>query len=340
MPRTYNKLFDKITDFENLFAAYVKARRCKRYHQEVLRFSSRLEDELIAIQDKLIGGTYRTGSYYRFVIYEPKRREIAALPFRDRVVHHALCNVIEPLFERKFVHDSYGCRIRKGTHAGSERLIEFLRRAQRAWGKVYCLKGDIEKFFPSVDHDALKDMIRRTIRCRWTLHLIDGIIDSTPDPRGMPIGNLTSQLFANVYLNELDHFVKEKLCVRFYVRYMDDFILIHPAKERLHVWRESIAMFLHESLRLNLNSKTSVFPISRGVDFLGYRTWPTHRLLRKRSVVSMRRKLKALAERYGTGEVSLDTIQPIIASWLGHAKHAESYNVRKKLLGNVVYKRQ
>ncbi len=339
MPKTYNRLFDEIVDFENLYRAYIKARRCKRYNPEVLRFSSKLEDELLAIQDKLLGGTYKTGNYYRFVIYEPKKREIAALPFRDRVVHHALCNVIEPLFERKFVHDSYGCRVRKGTHAGSDRLVEFLRRAQRTWGKVFCLKGDIEKFFPSVHHEALKGIVRRTIRCKQTLNLIDGIIDSTPESKGMPIGNLTSQLFANVYLNELDHFAKEKLRVRFYVRYMDDFILLYPEKERLHEWHESIAMFLHERLRLNLNSKTSIFPISRGVDFLGYRAWVTHRLLRKRSIIGMRRKLNALAERYGTGEISLDTVQPVIASWLGHAKHANSYNVRKKLLGSVVFKR-
>jgi retron-type reverse transcriptase len=339
MPKTYNGLFEKIYTFENLYSAYLKARRCKRYRKEVLIFSRNVEEELLTLQEEISLGTYTTGRYRRFLVFEPKKREISALPFRDRVVHHAIHSIIEPLFERRFIFDSYGCRVGKGTHAGSARLVNFLRRAQRVWGVVYCMKADISKFFPSVDHEALKKIIRRTIRCNRTLHLIEEIIDSIPGGKGIPIGNLTSQLFANVYLDELDHFIKEKLRVKFYIRYMDDFVILNEDKIRLHKWKSDIETFLKEELRLNFNAKTSIFPISQGVDFLGYRTWPTHKLLRKRSVIGMRRKLKKLSERYRKGTVTLKDIRPVIASWLGHAKHANSYNAVKRVLGGMVFSR-
>lgn len=248
---------------------------------------------------------------YGFPIYEPKKREISALPFRDRVVHHALCTVIEHLFEKKFIKDSYACRIGKGTHAAADRLVSFLRHAQRIWENVYCLKADISKFFPSMDHKVLKGIIRRTIRCQKTLRLINEIIDSTDGDKRLPIGNLTSQLFANVYLNELDHFVKEEMQVRFYIRYMDDFVLLYNDKKQLHAWKSEIEEYLTDKLHLQLNLKTSVFPISQGVDFVGYRTWTTHRLLRKRSVIGMRRKLKKLSRLYKTNERTLAGIRQV-----------------------------
>ncbi|MEJ5227171.1 reverse transcriptase/maturase family protein [Thermodesulfovibrio sp.] len=295
-------------------------------------FSYNLEKELIDLQKELKNGTYRTGKYRTFYVYDPKKREISELPFRDRVVHHAICNVIEPLFDKKFIYDSYGCRVGKGTHAGSARLVNFLRRAKRMWGSVYCLKADISKYFPSIDHEVLKRIIRRTIRCKKTLQVLDEIIDSTPGLKGIPLGNLTSQLFANIYLNELDHFIKEKLRVKFYIRYMDDFVILYNDKKQLHKWRVEIERFLNERLLLTLNPKTSVFPIARGIDFLGYRTWPTHKLLRKRSVIKMKRKLKKLSRLYSEGKIGLDKIRCVIASWLGHAKHANSYRVIQRVL--------
>ncbi|MEW6115683.1 MAG: reverse transcriptase/maturase family protein [Nitrospirota bacterium] len=339
MPKTYNGLFEKICDFENIYGAYLKARKCRRYREEILRFSRNVEEELLTLQDELVLGTYRTGQYKRFFVFEPKKREIFALPFRDRVVHHAICTIIEPLFERKFIFDSYGCRTGKGQHAGSSRLVSFLRRAQRVWDEVYCLKADVSKFFPSVDHEALKGIIRRTIRCKRTLQLIDCIIDSAPEEKGIPIGNLTSQLFANIYLNELDYFVKNELQAKFYLRYMDDFVILHNDKKVLHQWMAQVGEFLRERLKLELHAKTSVFPISRGVDFLGYRTWPTHKLLRKRNIIGMKRKLKKLSALYRDGRITLQVVRPVIASWLGHAKHASSYNVVRRMLGNAVFSR-
>ncbi|MEW5898168.1 MAG: reverse transcriptase/maturase family protein, partial [Bacillota bacterium] len=220
--KTYSNLYPFVYDFANLYKAYLKARKGKRYQDKVLQFAAQLEDNLFAIQAELINHTYRTGRYRRFYVHDPKTRPVAALPFKDRVVQHALCNVIEPLFEKSFIYDSYACRKFKGTHAGANRVTEFLKSAQRKWGKVYCLKADIAQYFPSVNHRILKAIIRKKIACPDTLQLIDEIIDSGGgEGRGLPIGNLTSQLWANVYLDQLDHFIKETLREKYYVRYMD-----------------------------------------------------------------------------------------------------------------------
>ena len=333
--KTYRNLYPLIYAFNNLYLAYVKARRGKRYKAEVLRFSVNLECELIALYRELADHSYRTGEYRCFTVYEPKRREVAALPFRDRVVHHALCNVIEPIFERGFIRDSYACRVGKGTHAAADRLTEFLRSAYRRWGGCYVLKADVASYFPSVDHGVLMDIIRRRIACPETLELIKEILDSWNGNvgHGIPIGNLTSQLFANVYLNEFDQFVKHGLRARYYVRYMDDMILLAADKATLWEWRDAIQQFLGDALRLHLNNKTDIFPEARGVDFVGYRTWRTHRLLRKRSVKQMRRKLKALGARYEAGEVDVETISAVVASWVGHASHADTYRLRCRVFG-------
>lgn len=163
MAKTYKNLYSRIANFENLHAAYLKARRGKRYKPDVLQFSTNLETNLLALREELLGKTYRTGDYYVFNIYEPKKRIVAALPFRDRVVHHALCNVIEPIWEARFIHDSYACRVGKGTHAGADRVTQFLRRAKREWGQVYVLKLDIKSYFPSVDHSVLLGLLDKRI---------------------------------------------------------------------------------------------------------------------------------------------------------------------------------
>lgn len=339
MAKTYKNLFEQIYQFENLYKAYLKARKNKRYSHEVLEFAANLEENLIMLQNHLIYQTYSTGRYREFYVHDPKTRLVMALPFKDRVVHHAVCNIIEPIFEARFIYDSYACRPGKGTHAGADRVTKFLKSTQRQWPRVYCLKGDIKQYFPSVNHGALKQIIRKKIACSKTLWLLDEIIDSLadpadPNPRGIPIGNLTSQLFANVYLNELDYYVKQVLGAKYYVRYMDDFIILGGDKRQLWATLEEIKGFLDRHLSLQLNGKTSIFPIQQGIDFLGYRIWPTHRLLRKSSIKRMKRKLKALKRKYGEGKIGLDRVNASIQSWLGHCKHANSYNLRKAILNN------
>jgi hypothetical protein len=281
-------------------------------------------------------------------VYEPKERIVAALPFRDRVLHQAIVAVIEPIWECRFIDDSYACRPGRGTHRGADRVQAMLRRAQREHGKVYVLKADIAKYFYSIDHCVLKKLVRRRIRCRRTLALIDSIIDSNAEPGdlcpvGLPIGNLTSQLFANVYLHELDEFVKHALRERYYVRYMDDFCIISHDKAHLHRVRVLIEQFLWDRLRLKTNAKTQIFPIGtkfgRALDFLGYRIWPTHRRLRKSSISRITRTLRKLRRQYADGKVGMDRIRASIMSWIAHAAHADAFGLRRKLLGSFTFTR-
>lgn len=296
-----------------------------------------LEENLIHIQNQLVWKTYKTGRYRQFYIYEPKKRVIMALPFYDRVVHHALCNVIEPIFEICFIYDSYACRKGKGTHAAANRVTKFLRYLRDRHVTVYCLKGDIAKYFPSIDHHILKGIIRGKIACADTLWLIDEIIDSTGDEKGIPIGNLTSQLFANIYLNELDYFVKYNLRCKYYLRYMDDFVILHYDKAFLRDVLDKIKDFLVDRLRLTLNKKTQIFPVHvRGVDFVGYRIWPDYRLLRKANVKRMRRKLRKLKKLVEEGKLPRKKLQASVASWIGHCKHADTYRLRHKLFGDIL----
>ena len=333
MAKTYKNLYPLIYDFNNIHHAYHKARKNKRYKWDVLEFSARLEDNIIDIQNHLIWKSYRSGPYKYFTVYEPKERLIAALPFRDRVVHHALCNVIEPIFERSMIHDSHACRRGQGVLSGVLRTVRFLRAARSRWGRVYCLKGDIKKFFPSINHEALKIIVRKKIACLDTLSLIDKIIDSNGTDTALPIGNLTSQLWANVYLNELDHFVKQDLGVRYYIRYMDDFVVFHGDKRLLHRVLAEITGFLENVLHLKLNSKTQIFPVGlRSVDFLGYRIWPDFRLMRKNNVKRTKRRFKKFNRLYESGQITMEEIRPSVMSWLGHAKHADSWRLREKVL--------
>lgn len=331
-------LWNAIASFDSLHAGYQKARLGKRFKKETIQFSNNLEEELLSLLDELESGTYHTGRYRRFYIHEPKSREIAALPFRDRVVQHALVAAIEPILEKDFAPNSYACRVGKGTHAGADCLTTYLRRAHRKWTVTYILKADVSKYFASIEHTILIDLLHKEIDCPRTMGLIENIIYSWNEDagHGMPIGNLTSQLFANLYLNELDRFVLDDMHREMYIRYMDDFVLLGPDKIHLQQDRYIIEAFLVDHLRLFLNNRTDIFCEAQGVDFLGYRIWRTHRLLRKSSVQRMRRKLKVFSRKYAEGAIGLDKIRGSIRSWIGHAKHACTYNLRVKLFKNFV----
>lgn len=340
MGKEFDHLYSRVYDFENLYRAYLQARRNKRYRDEVLRFSASLEENLIIIQNDLIYQTYNPGRHREFYVYEPKKRLIMAPPFRDRVVHHALCNVIEPIFDARFIFDSYACRTGKGTHLGADRVTHFLRSSKNLWERVYCLKADVAQYFPSIDHDVLLGILWERITCNDTRWLIEQIVRSTESydesaHMGLPIGNLTSQLFANIYLDQLDHFAKHTLKVKYYVRYMDDVIILHGDKQVLRSYLQEIEGFLAHRLRLRLNRKTSIFPISQGIDFLGYRIWDDHRLLRKASIKRAKRGFKKLSNDYAEGKVSLERVKATVMSWLGHCSHANAYRIRRKVLGEL-----
>lgn len=332
--KTYKNLFAKIISFENLLLAAHAAAQGKREHPSVLRFFERLEDNLLRLQELLSSQTYQPGAYSTFQIYEPKPRMISAAPFHDRVVHHALINVIGPLFERSFIFDSYSNRRGKGTHRAIRRYQHFMR------DYAYALKCDIRKYFPSIDHELLKALIRRRIADAKALWLIDLIIDGsnpqepvldyfpgddlfTPIERrkGLPIGNLTSQFFANVYLNPLDHFIKEQLRCLAYLRYVDDFVLFAESRAVLRIWQKQIAAFL-ASYRLQLHPKRCfIFPTECGGNFLGQRVFLLHRRLAAKNVRAFTSRLRRWRKS------PPENFEQRLASWRGHAEHADAHGL-------------
>ncbi|OQB36456.1 MAG: Reverse transcriptase (RNA-dependent DNA polymerase) [Candidatus Latescibacteria bacterium ADurb.Bin168] len=320
MPKTVNGLWGGMITFAALHAAYMEARKSKRYSSEVLEFGQRLEENLIVLQNRLLWHEWRPGPWRIFSIREPKLRIIHAPPFADRVVHHALVAAIRPPLERKMIEDSYACRAGKGTHRAMLRVLEMSRELHKT-GRGYALHTDVSKYFPSINHEALLGILRRTIRDRNVLWLCEKIIkDNGFDGRGLPIGALTSQLFANVYLDQLDHYVKDGLGVKRYVRYMDDTVTLMGNKKSLWELRAEIETFLRDRLDLRLNPKTAVYPIAQGIDFCGYRTWPHRVLPRKRNLRKARKRLSGLARLVATGQVAAGVLRQSLASLRGYLK--------------------
>jgi RNA-directed DNA polymerase len=345
-------LWSRLTAFDNLYLAYRKARRGKGDRLEVATFDAQLEKQLFALRADLLEGRYQPGDYRLFTVYERKPRQIAAAPFRDRVVHHALMNLLEPAIDPRFIFDSYACRKGKGVHQAVARYQYWAQRYR------YALKLDISRYFPSIDHAILKGQLRRVIKDVAVLDLLDRIIDggpaTNPPPRyfsgddlwtpverrvGIPIGNLTSQFFANLYLNGLDHFIKERLQAPAYLRYVDDMILLADDKAQLWAWREAIVAELG-TLRLLMHpKKCHLAPTCDGLDVLGYRVFPGHRLLRNDNGHRFARKLSGMARAYAAGCYEFADFRPSIMSWIGHAGQADTLGLRKAIFGKVSFAR-
>ena len=306
--------------------AYHKARKCKRYRPDVLEFEANREDNLFQAIEVLKDGTYQPGEYRVFKVWEPKERIIMALPFFDRVIQHMIVNFIEPIFEKRFLFHSYACRKGKGVHEASKTLSKWLYELEVVQGKkIYAIKGDIHHYFQSVSHDILKAEIRRYISDKALLKILDRIIDHNgifPPGVGIPVGNLTSQLFANVYLNKLDQFVKHELKVKYYVRYMDDFIILSEDPAELRHLLAIIEEFLRRELRLELNPKTTILAAKNGINFVGYIHYKDHKKIRK----DARRRLTKLLKAFETGEVEQEYFDRSIESRFGHMEHADTYN--------------
>lgn len=334
MPKTHGGLWPRIASFGALHSAFLAASRGKRYMPEVLAFKFRLEENLLDILRRLGSGTWTPGPWSMFRVWEPKERVIHAPSFSDRVVHHALVGAVEPLFERRFIADSFACRRGKGMHAASARLSEMLRRAEGGW----FLKADVSKYFPSVDLDVLLDIVRRTVADERALALLGRCLHGFPGP-GLPIGALTSQLMANVYLDAFDHYVKDVLRVKRYVRYMDDFIIAGYEKRELWDALAECRAFLESRLRLRLNGKTGIAPLSHGVDFCGYRHWATHVLPRRRVVAKAKRTFRALSRKYALGLVSLEDVRPVAASFAGYMKRCSGRRTAESAFAKLVLRR-
>ncbi len=340
-------LWQDIIKFNNLLQAAKQAQKSKRFNTNVLEFNENLERELITMQQQLQDKSYQFGEYKTFYIVEPKKRMISAAPYRDRVVHHALCNIIQPIFERSFIADSYANRVGYGTHRALKRFTQFARTHR------YVLQCDIQKYFPNIDHEILKTLIRRKIKCPDTLCLVDTIIDhSNPQEspilyfpnddlfsplqrrKGLPMGNLTSQFFANVYLNGFDHFIQEKLKISSYVRYVDDFALFSNEKNTLVQARHALENYLID-LRLKIHPiKSQLFETRKGASFLGFRILPHTIRVKSENLRRAKRRLKQMQVAYEQGTLSLEEIKHSIQSWIAHLEYGNTWKLREKLLSH------
>jgi len=350
--KRYGNLWYQIIAFENLLNAARQAQRGKRFRHNVLTFNYNLETELFQLKTELAQKTYQPGIYKTFEIVEPKRRLISAAPYRDRVVHHALCNIIVPIFERTFIADSYANRVGFGTHRALRRFTQFAR-SQR-----YVLQCDIRQYFPSIDHAILKTQLRRKLKCKDTLWLIDTIIDNSNEQapvidhfpgdqlltplqrrRGLPIGNLTSQFFANVYLNGLDHFIKEQLKIKNYVRYVDDFALFSDDHQKLTLVRSAIEDYL-AGIRLKIHPiKSQLFETKQGANFLGFRILPNQIRVRTENLRRARRRLRRLQTDYNQGKISAQEVYQSLQSWVAHLEQGDTWRLREKIFADLVFSR-
>ncbi len=347
--RTYRDLWSEVASLDNLFLAARRARKGKRTKRACAAYEFHLEGEVFDLRRRLLDGSYTFGPYRHFRVLEPKPRDIAAAPYRDRVLHHALVQVLEPRTDPSFIHDSYACRVGKGTHAALAACKRWTRR------RPYALKLDVRHFYARIDHEILAALLgarfRDTELMGCLLQLLashsspadeyepcpgDGLFEILR-PRGIPIGNLTSQFFANLYLDGLDHFVQESLQWSGYLRYMDDMLLFGDDKAALQAARREIESWLEGERRLHVHErKTRVFPVRDGVPFVGFRVFPRYVRIDPRTGRRFVRRLRELGLSYSRGEIEMDRIGRSVVGWVGHARHGTTRRLVSKVLWEAV----
>ena len=323
--------YKDIISLENLFTAWREFLKGKRKRKDVALFSEYLSENIYNLYLELRGQTYRHGDYHAFNISDPKPRNIHKASVRDRLLHHAIYRILYPYFDSKFIHESYSCRINKGTHRAMDRLEEFFRKESKNNTKAcWVLKCDIRKFFASIDQEILVNILKKHIQDENTLNLLKIVIESlhsTKLGKGLPLGNLTSQLLVNIYMNEFDQFIKHKLKVKYYIRYADDFVILSRDKTYLETLVPEIRYFLEHKLKLALHpNKVSIETFSSGIDFLGWVHFPNHRVLR---TTTKRRMLKRLKEH---------NAPETVASYVGLLKHGNTHKLQKKYFGYLTPK--
>jgi retron-type reverse transcriptase len=353
MPKTFKHLYSQITDFQNLFLASRKAQKGRRYRESTMRFNFDLEANLFCIQDELKSKSYRHGYYRDFIVLDSKKRLISAAPYRDRVVHHAVNNIIEPLFDRSFINDTFACRKGKGTHAALLRFRHFLAKHK------YVLKCDIKKYFQNIDHQILLAKLARKLFDREAMWLLTEIIGSrdfnkqtpavyypgdnlfTPHERrrGIPVGNLTSQFFANLYLNDFDHWLKEDLRAGPYLRYVDDFCIFGDDKYRLNEVRANIEEYL-AGIRLSMHEgKSRIYSVKEGVEFLGFRHLHGRVRVRRENVRRFIKRMRKMQKAYAAGEIEFEKVRDSVSSWSAHAAYADSFRFRELVIPSFTFSR-
>jgi retron-type reverse transcriptase len=339
---TVRDLYRELCSYKNLKLAYKKARKRKTQRDYVIDFERNLKENLLQLRSDLLFLSYKPRSLVTFILRDPKTRKISKSDFRDRIVHHALCNIIEPYFEKSFIHDSYANRIGKGTLNAIKRFDAFKRKVSKNNTSLcFLLKADIKQYFENVSHDILKTIIKKKISDKRVLWLINIILSNHVTKikgKGMPLGNLTSQFFANIYLNELDQFVKHKLKAKYYIRYVDDFVILHNDKFILEQYKKEINKFLVNKLILELHQdKSKITILNKGVKFLGMRLFPTHKIIIKRNLRKFKKKLSKLKILLEEKKIEYDEFYDFLEGWCAYTSNADTYNYKKKILKDIEY---
>ena len=332
MPKTLrNKYYENLT-FEKLMEAHKKARRGKGLRDEIIKFNLKQEEYIYYLLEVLKNKTYKHGGYQVFYVTEPKLRKIEKSRYIDRAVHRWLVdNFLEPYFVPSFINTSYACIKGRGMHKACLDVQKAMRSCKNKWGTYYILKMDVSKYFENIDKRILISILEKKILDKNVMWLIKEILYSQEKEVGLEIGNYTSQLFANIYLNEVDQYVKKELGIKYYFRYMDDSVLMVSSKEEAKYCLEKIKNFLFLKLGLCLNKKTQIFKSKQGINFCGYKINENRIKIRNSSKYRMKRKLKGYTKQLKSGKITLSEIQKSIAGWLGYVKHADSYNLRKSM---------
>ena len=332
MPKTIKNIYEKAVSFENLLLAHKKARCGKREKKKVILLELVLEQELLQLEQGLNTCTYKHGGYNIFKIYQPKERLIMASEYRDRIVHQwYVTHFIKPYFVPQFINTTYACIEGRGMHKASKDLQSAMKICKNKWKDYYILKMDVTKYFHNIDKRILWKILKRKMKDKKLLWLTREILLSVEGMLGLPLGNYTSQMFANIYLNELDQHIKHKLKCKYYFRYMDDMVILVENKEISKNILNKVIIFLEDELKLTLNSKTRIFKDSQGVNFCGYKINEKRLKIRHNSKIRMKRKLNKYKKLLQEDKITLPDIQKSIAGWLGYVKHADSYNLRRSM---------
>ena len=331
MSKSIKNCFDKRLTFEKLLEAEKRARKNKGNKKEILEFEMDLESNLVSLLKELKDGSYKLGKYREFVIKEPKERLIKSLPFRDRVVQQWYVEeFIKPFFVPRMISDSYACIEKRGTHKAVDKVQRYMKKVKKEFPNYYVLQCDVKKFFFSLDRNKLFSILKRKIKDKKLLELTKKFIFDNEDRISIPIGNYTSQYFGNIYLNELDWYIKDKLKIKYYVRYLDDMILFGRSKKECRILKEKIGAFL-DYLGLEYNPKSRYYPGRLGIDFCGYRIFEKYRLVRKRSIKKIKKKIRMWKKLRIIGALDKKKVKRCFNSWCSHIKYASSYHLKIKI---------
>lgn len=332
MARTLRNKFDEYLTYDNLMRAHLESRKNKRYKKDIILFEIKQEDYIRYLLEELKNGTYKHGGYSIFYVREPKLRKVEKSRYIDRVVHRWLVdNFFIDLYVPTFISTSYACLKDRGTHKAVCDVQKAMQHCLRIWNEYYILKMDVAKYFQSIDKNILFNIIKKKIKDKKVLWLVEQIIYSNKGETGIAIGNYTSQIFANLYLNEVDQYIKKELKVKYYFRYMDDSIILVKTKNEAKLILEKIRQFLRENLKLELNSKTQIFKNKQGVNFCGYKINEYRMKVRDRGKKKLKKKIKILKENVKNGKMSSKEAKLYLCGHVGYIKYADVHNLTSKL---------